>query len=77
MGCSNDDVQQNKAFADEQGFGFPLLCDTDLTVAAAYDTAGDGKARRTAVLIDEAGKIAASWDPAGKAEFPAEALAQI
>jgi len=80
VGCSNDDDTKNSAFASEQGFSFPLLCDTDLTVAIAYGAAADasaGKASRIAALIGEDGKILQSWDPAGKGEFPAKALAAV
>ena len=41
VGCSNDDVTLNKKFAEEQGFMYPLLCDTTLAVAIAYGAAAD------------------------------------
>lgn len=73
-------MEKNKAFAEEQGFTFPLLCDTDLAVAVLYGAAADasaGKAARVAALIDEQGNIEAYYDPAGKGEFPAKVLAAL
>lgn len=81
LGCSNDEQDKNAFFAEELGFEYPLLCDTDLSIAIAYGAAADasaGKAARIAALIDEDGKVAQYWNPVcepGKAgEFPAEAL---
>ena len=39
VGCSNDPVEKNTEFATKEGFAYPLLCDTDLAVAKAYDSA--------------------------------------
>lgn len=78
VGCSNDPKEANAKFAEENGFSFPLLCDTDLSVSIAYGAAADagaGKASRVAALIDESGNIAKYYDPAGKGEFPAQVLA--
>ena len=79
IGCSNDDAAKNADFAKCNGFEYPLLCDTALEVATAYGAkhATDAKARRVAFLIDEAGAIAAIWDPAGTADFPAQVLATL
>jgi peroxiredoxin len=78
VGCSNDSVEKNKTFSDAQGFTYPLLCDEDLSVAAAYGAAlsaeeGGPKAKRVAALIDK-GKLIKYFDPAGKGEFPCQAL---
>ena len=80
IGCSNDDQAKNAAFALNNSFEFPLLCDIDLSVAVAYGAAADataGKAARVAALIDEEQKIAYYWAPAGKGEFPAAVLATL
>ena len=80
MGCSNDAAEANATFATEQGFDFPLLCDTSLEVAVAYGAAADASAksaRRVATLIDEKGEVAKYYDPAGKGEFPAQVLADV
>ncbi len=73
-------MEKNAQFAKEQAFEFPLLCDVDLKVAMAYGASADGsegKARRVAALIDEAGNVAKYYDPAGKGEFPAAVLAEL
>jgi peroxiredoxin len=80
VGCSNDPVPKNAAFAAEQGFSYPLLCDTDLAVAIAYGAADDSSAKsasRIAALINEQGAIEAYYSPAGKAEFPPKVLAAL
>ena len=80
LGCSNDAIAANAKFAADNHFDFPLLSDTDLTVAVAYGAADDGsasKARRIAALIDENGRIAKIYDPAGTAKFPAQVLADV
>ena len=70
-------MEANAKFAADEGFTFPLLCDTDLAVAEAYGAAGDGKARRVAALITEDAKLAKYYDPAGKGEFPALVLEDV
>ena len=77
VGCSNDSKDDNAAFASTNGFTFPLLCDTDLKVSIAYGAAVDVNARgasRVAALI-VGGSVAKYYSPAGKAEFPAQVLA--
>jgi len=68
IGCSSDNISANAKFAADNHFAFPLLSDTDLVVALKYGaaaSAGDGKARRIAALIDERGHVAKVWDPVG------------
>ena len=51
-----------------------------MEVAVAYGAAHGHRApaaRRIAALIDEHGKIAKIYDPAGTADFPARVLADI
>jgi peroxiredoxin Q/BCP len=76
-GASFDTPAENKAFADAQTFGFPLLCDMDRTVGAAYDVvkAPDEPypdfPRRISYLIDPDGVIQRSYavtDVAGHAD---------
>ena len=80
MGCSADPVHANKKFADEHKFSFPLLSDTHMAVATAYGAAEHKHARaarRIAALIDERGRIARIYDPAGTGDFPAKVLADL
>jgi len=68
LGISPDKVPQQKKFDEKHGLGFPLLSDTDHRIAEAYGVWGEkkmyGKTHmgivRSAFLIDEAGKIAAT-----------------
>ena len=51
-----------------------------MAVAVAYGAADSRtakKARRIAVLIDEHGRVARIYDPAGTADFPAKVLADV
>jgi len=69
LGLSPDSEARQKKFDDKHGLGFPLLADTDHTVAAAYGVWGEksmyGKKyegiTRSAFLIDEQGKIIQAW----------------
>ena len=73
-------MHANKKFADEHKFSFPLLSDTHMAVATAYGAAAHHRARsarRIAALIDEKGRIAKIYDPAGTGEFPAKVLADL
>lgn len=68
FGISPDKVPQQKKFDEKHGLGFPLLSDTDHRIAEAYGVWGEKKMYgktymgivRSAFLIDEAGKIAAT-----------------
>ena len=44
VGCSNDNTSANNKFATDNHFDFPLLSDTDLSVAAQYGAAKPGGA---------------------------------
>jgi peroxiredoxin Q/BCP len=60
LGCSFDTVEENKAFAEKFGYGFPLLCDTKRELGMAYGacTSPDaGFANRISFVIDENGVI--------------------
>jgi peroxiredoxin Q/BCP len=68
LGISPDNVAQQKKFDDKHELGFPLLSDSDHRIADAYGVWGEKKMYgktymgivRSAFLIDEAGKIAAT-----------------
>jgi len=53
-------VKANKAFAEKHRFGFPLLCDSDHSMAVAYGAAASTDARsprRVTYIIDAEGRI--------------------
>ncbi|MBV14792.1 MAG: hypothetical protein CL505_06955 [Actinobacteria bacterium] len=68
VGASFDTVEEQKAFADEQGFTYSLLSDPDRVMGAAYEVvrpADDPIAAfpyRCSYLIAPDGTIAASYD---------------
>jgi peroxiredoxin Q/BCP len=65
-GISPDAVEKQKKFDDKYGLGFPLLSDTDHTVADAFGVWGEKSLYgrkfmgiiRSAFVIDEKGKVA-------------------
>ena len=80
LGCSNDGIAANAKFAEDNHFAFPLLSDTSMKVAVDYGAAHHRSAkmaRRIALLINEQGKIAKIYDPAGTADFPGMVLNDI
>lgn len=68
LGVSAQDTQSHQRFAKKYNLNFPLLADTDRTVARAYGTIGGGlggtlrgmlgMAERVTFVIDEKGRIA-------------------
>jgi thioredoxin-dependent peroxiredoxin len=69
IGVSPDAPVAQKKFDEKNGLGFPLLSDTDHTVAEKYGVWGEktmyGKKVwgivRSSFLIDEGGKIIEAW----------------
>ena len=69
VGISPDAPGRQKKFDEKYGLGFPLLADTEHTVAEAFGVWGEKKNYgrtymgiiRSAFLIDEKGKIAHAW----------------
>jgi peroxiredoxin Q/BCP len=70
LGASFDTVEENRAFATDQGFPFRLLADGDRSVGRAYDVvrpAGDqygSFARRFSFLINPDGLVARVYEVA-------------
>lgn len=58
LAISAQDVESHESFASKHGFKFPLLADTDKSVAAAYGTVGPlGFPRRSVFVVDAKGVI--------------------
>ncbi len=80
LGASFDTPAENKAFADEQQFGYRLLSDTGRQVGAAYevvrppDDARPELPLRIAYLIDPEGVIRRSYEVTDTAGFAAAVL---
>lgn len=58
LAISAQDIDSHEQFSDKHGFGFPLLADTDKSVAGLYGTVGPlGYPRRSVFVVDAAGVI--------------------
>jgi peroxiredoxin len=74
---------ENKAFADDQRFGFRLLSDMDQHVGTLYEVTRSpadpyaGLPMRIAYLIDPGGIIRKAYDVTDVAGFAAEVLADL
>ncbi len=68
VGASFDPVAAQKNIADEQGFGYRLLADTDKVMGAAYLAVQEDEfyPRRISYLIDLEGIIVRTYDLAGE-----------
>jgi peroxiredoxin Q/BCP len=70
IGVSFDSVADQKKFAEDEGFPYPLLSDSDKAMGSAYDACrveGEkyfeaGIPRRISYLISPDGKIAKAYD---------------
>jgi peroxiredoxin Q/BCP len=73
LGASFDDAAANRAFAQAQGYTFPLLCDTTRELALAYracESPRDAWPRRITYVIGRDGRIEQAietGDPKGQA----------
>jgi len=82
---SFDTVADQKKFADEQNFPFPLLSDTEKSAGQAYDTiraegepfAEHGIPRRYMYLVDPSGTIVGAWDWNEDRDFPNHVVAVL
>ena len=82
VGISPDKSTKQKKFDDKYSLGFPLLADTEHTVAEAYGVWKEksmyGRSymgiERSAFLIDEKGKIAEAWYKVSPKDTPVNLL---
>ena len=80
-------MEEQRAFAEAEGFPYALISDTDKAVGRRYHTEREpgedyyeyGLPRRLTYLIDPEGRIAAAYDLAGQdlASHAAQVLADI
>ena len=87
MGASFDTVEEQLAFAEAESFPYALISDIDKSIGRRYhaerqpgeDYYEHGLPRRISYLIDPEGRIAATYDLAGKDLYAhaAEVLADI
>ena len=85
IGISPDTPDKQESFDTKYNLGFPLLCDTELKAAKAYDVYGEkvsfGQKKmgiiRSSFLIDEKGKIINSWYKVSPLDTVPKALAEV
>lgn len=83
LGISYDSVEENKSFADAEGFPFKLLSDPDRSVAELYGTKRPDDhqyamaPRRFSYLIEPDGKIAKTYVVKDVAAHADEVLADL
>ena len=80
-------MDEQQAFADTEGFAYPLISDTDKSIGRSYHAEREpgedyyeyGLPRRISYLIDPDGWIAVAYDLAGQdlASHAAQVLADI
>lgn len=87
VGASFDTVEEQRAFAETEGFDYALISDADKSIGRRYHAEREpgedhydwGVPRRITYLIDPKGRIAAAYDLAGQdlASHAAQVLADI
>lgn len=77
LGVSFDGAASHKAFAAKYNLPFPLLSDTEKTLATACGLGGSAYARRVTFLVDPDGRILAVIDPVKPADHAAQILAAL
>ena len=80
LGASTDSIDANAKFATEQGFTYPLLCDTEREVCLAYGACkspSDNTAKRISYVIGPDGKIAQAHATVDARTHPETLLASL
>lgn len=80
LGISFDTPEENRAFAEKFGYGFPLLCDTERKVGMAYGACKSPKDRyatRLTYVIGPDGKIEQAIETKDPANQASELLATL
>ena len=81
LGFSLDDVESNKAFAENHGLPFPLLADVDGMAASAYGVKtrmlGMDVAKRQTFIIAPDGTVAKHYEKVDPSEHSKQVLADL
>ena len=78
VGVSNDDARSHKKFCNNEALPFPLLADTDRTIANAFGVRSlFGFYQRITFLIDGNGVVRKVFDPVKPALHAAEVIAAL
>lgn len=67
-------MDDQRAFAEKFDVPYPMLCDTDKSVAKAYGVLGGSYANRASFLIDKEGVVRKVWPKVTPASHPAEVI---
>lgn len=78
IGVSNDDVKSHRKFCDNEALPFPLLADTDKTIASAFGVRSIfGLYQRITFLIDGDGVVRKVFDPVRPVEHAADVIVAL
>jgi thioredoxin-dependent peroxiredoxin len=77
FGVSMDDVASHQKFTDKFNLPFPLLADTNGTIAKAYGVDGGGYAKRVTFVIDGTGSISKVYDTVKTDTHASDILADL
>src|SRR5215471_369707 len=78
VGVSNDDVASHKGFCADEALPFPLLADTDESIAHAFGVPTRlGFYRRTTFVVDASGVVRRVFDPVEPNGHAREVLAAL
>ena len=77
FGVSMDDEASHQAFTTKYNLPFPLLVDSDGTIAKAYDADGGGYAKRITYVIGDDGKIAKVYTTINTETHASDILAEL
>ncbi len=69
-------MDENQTFRAAESFPYPLLCDTDKTVGAAYGVA-DGPVPARATFVIKGGEVKKVWPKVSPQGHAAEVLAYV
>ena len=77
VGVSFDDPATNRAWAEDEGFGFELWTDEDKTLALYYGAANSpsaGFASRVTKILDASGTLVLEYEVSSIGTHPAQVL---
>jgi peroxiredoxin Q/BCP len=80
VGCSLDPQEENRCFAEENGFEFPLLSDQDKRISLAYGairSRRDSFAQRIAYLVGTDGRVLEAHSSVNPRTYPYHQLERI
>lgn len=77
LGVSMDDATSHQAFKDKFSLPFPLIVDTDGTLAQAYEVEGGGYAKRVTFVIDSKGVIKKVYESINTETHAADILSDL